>query len=83
MIASPVRDRAADEGERRKGQSRNLVGPQKRMLEKDACEDIAQHHQQLADQRGDDHRFGHRIDTAQQRPVRRLGQRLGRIGHDP
>ena len=60
MVAPPIGDRAADEGQDRQRQPGDLVGPQERVLEKDPRGDIGEHQREFAEQRGDDQRFRRR-----------------------
>jgi hypothetical protein len=73
MIAAPIGDRAAYERQDGKRETRDLVGPQKRVMEIGARKHVREHQDQLAEERRDHKAFGQHFDRAKQGP-RRCGR---------
>jgi hypothetical protein len=80
MIAAPIRDRTADERQRRERQTRQFVGPEKRMMEECTRDDVGQDHDQFTQERHHDNRLGEPVQCAQRNAVVR-GERIGLGGH--
>ena len=65
MVAPPIGDGAADEGEDRQDKPGDFVGPEKGLVKDDARQNVGKHKKEFAKQRADDNRFGQPVERAQ------------------
>ena len=70
MVAPPIGDGAADEGEDRQDKPGDFVRPEKGLSKDDARQNVGKHEQEFAKQRADDNRFGQPVERAQSKRLR-------------